>query len=113
MTSVLFSLFAEGGEGKVEGSVSAWINPKFTHPVAVATGVESSSGEGQNVHRCTKVRPRGASLGRHRSTTQQVVVIKQTMHEGRFVYSTHSLWVSLGYGHIKIKIKLMTHQLAS
>jgi len=51
------------GKGKVEGSVSAWINRKFTHPVVVATGVESSSGEGHNVHRCTKVRPRGASLG--------------------------------------------------
>jgi len=59
MTSVLF---AEGGEGKVEGSVSAWINPTFTHPVAVATGVESSSGEGQNVHRCTKVRPEAPVL---------------------------------------------------
>ena len=34
------------GKGKVVGSVSAWINPKFTHPVVVATGVESSSGEG-------------------------------------------------------------------
>ena len=35
------------GRGKLMGSVSAWINPKFTHTVAVATGVESSSGEGQ------------------------------------------------------------------
>jgi len=65
-----------GKGGGVEGSDSAWINPKFTHPIAVATGgrIVFWRRGGRNVHRCTKVRPRGASLGRHRSMTQQVVV---------------------------------------
>ena len=47
MTSVLSLHFVEGwGRGKVEGSDSVWINLKFTHPIAIATGVESSSGGG-------------------------------------------------------------------